>query len=96
MGAEDLVQTEIVEDFPGVRADLQAGTEFGNGGAAFEHDDLGAEFCQGKGQRQAGYARARDIVCAARAGHGRAQAASAWKIAESGLDVPAARRELNT
>ena len=53
-GGEGLVEAELVEDLPGVRADLQAGAEFGNDRVALEHDDRGAELGQRQGQRQAG------------------------------------------
>src|SRR5690606_15012812 len=69
-GRTGVVQPEIVEYFPGVRADLQAGAEFGDGGAALKQHDPGARPCQHQSQGQAGNPCSGNMIGAARVGHG--------------------------
>ena len=70
VGGKGVVQPEIVEYFPGVRADLQAGAEFGDGGAALKQHDPGARPCQHQSQGQAGNSCSGNMIGAARVGHG--------------------------
>ncbi len=86
---ERIAQAKLVEAVPGVRADLEPGTEFLHIRTALENNNRCAELGQRKRHGHAGNAGTSDDVIAARGGHGRTQAASStWKIAEAGLACP--------